>query len=108
MPGFYDNQTEGEAKLLETVEISVTSHPGVFRWTNLDTDEAWFITQDACDFGTFWVSEDSPYYDDEEDPYTLTFLELIDNDIEGVYGPGYEFLRKLVLPDSVAQLISKA
>ena len=108
LPGFYDNQTGGEAKLLETVEISKSSHPGVFRWTNLDKDEAWSITQDACDFGTFWVSEDCPYYDNEEDPYFLTFLELIDNDIEGVYGPGYEFLRKLVLPDTVAQLISKA
>ena len=54
------------------------------------------------------MSEESLYYDNEEDPYNLTFIELIDNDIEGIYGPGYEFLRKLVLPDSVAELISKA
>ena len=79
----------------------------MFKWKNLDSDEAWSITQDACDDGTFYVSKDCPHFENEDDPYQLTFIELEGNDIQGIYGPGYEFLRKLQLPDPVAQLISK-
>ena len=81
--------------------------PGVFRWANLDSGEEWAITQDACDSGTFYVGEDCKYLHDEEDPYKITFIELNDTGVEGLYGPGYELLRKLELPDSVAKLISK-
>ena len=76
------------------VQISDGDYPGDFIWTNR-AGVSWTITQDACDPGTFYIDDDCPYFWNEENPYRITWIEVNDFDIDGVYGPGYEYYTKV-------------